>query len=237
MATSGFGQDFVPVDVMVPKSTVVGVAVVRGEKVWLEPTNNVIYTSYEVKFTDVWKGDPSDPFLVTKVGGQLGERIASISNLDFQLKVGDTVVLFTHPNHLGKNVTIGIHQGVFRVEEGSDPLVHRILEGPNPTKPPLTLQALKERVYRASGRPWVPPSTTTPAPKDPKNSKAKGSTDSSSAEPGPGPATSEEPGSKPGTSERSAGMPIALIGGTLLLVVLTCIVLRKKSNIRTRNSP
>jgi hypothetical protein len=139
---------------MTQSATVVGVASILNQTVRQDPVSNMIYTDYQVHFSDVWKGDPSEPFLVTKAGGTLNGQTASILGRDYVLQNGDTLVFFVHPSLSGSvNVVIGIRQGLYRVLAGQPPTVWRV-SGPPPSAKvvPLTLPELKEQVVRALGK-------------------------------------------------------------------------------------
>ena len=167
-----------PVDEMVAKAEVVGVAVVQGSTVRQDPRNGMIYTDYSLKFGEVWKGTPSDPFLLTQAGGRIGDVAASIAGHEYTLEPGQKLVVFASLN-LGRHVVIGIRHGLYRVGEGTDPRLTRLSEA---SASPLTLRQLKEQTYRIMGRspdPVPPGGASTPAGVPSKNEDRSGGTPAS----------------------------------------------------------
>jgi hypothetical protein len=144
---------------------IIGVATVQSQNVRLNPQNNMIYTDYLLHFTDVWNGTPDDPFILMKVGGQLGDRVVQVAGRDYQLKAGESIVVFAAPSIGGSHVIVGVQQGLYQVHDGTPRTVSRWMA----TRPPggsaqiQTLASLKDEVFRTLGRsPTGTPGTSNP---------------------------------------------------------------------------
>jgi len=159
------GPPGVPVDKMTDAATVVGVGTVVNQSVRENPTNHGIYTDYQVQFTDVWKGNPSDPFIVSKVGGTLNGYATAIVGQEYSLKNGESLVFFVHPSGLEPtHVVIGLQQGLYRVAADGSGMLTRLSEAgvPSPLRARLTLQELKEQVHHALGKALPPAAGARP---------------------------------------------------------------------------
>lgn len=222
-AAPAAAQNAVPTDTLTAKAAVAGVAKVQSQSVRLNPTNNVIYTDYVLKFSDVWKGDPSEPYILSRTGGRLGDRSGSLPGHDYELKDGDAIVVFAHPNPQGTNVVIGMHQGLFHVDAGSNPLVHRVLAPPSERRSSLTLQALKEEVFRASGRPWK--SSASPVI-PPETGKAYGTVAASNPVPAI-PPTPIDPARLPPPAESTGNTQGVIWAGVLIIAAVAFVLIRK----------
>ena len=236
LAPAAIAQDYLPVDLLTSKSTTVGVGKVRSETTRRDPDNGMIYTDYTLKITDLWKGDaPTDPFILTQAGGLLDGKIVMVPGHDFRLKVGESIVFFTHPNKMGTNAAIGIHQGLFQIDPGPRQFVHRIL-GPNSERrSPLTLLQMKEQVFRASGRPWEGPLPPPVAPPS-ENTKPYGS----AALPGGAPAEPDAPArpgepSRPVQVQEPAGNFGSMIGAGMLILAAAAFVFLRKLRARSHS--
>lgn len=151
-----------PVEEMARKAEVAGVATVQDSRSRHDPRTGFIYTDHSLKFEEVWKGSPSDPFILTQAGGQVGDQRAAIAGHHFTFRPGERIVVFAVPSHLGNHVLIGIRQGLYRVEgDPAEPRVRRDTEA----RSGMTLAELREEVARALGRPrGVEPAPKAPAP-------------------------------------------------------------------------
>jgi hypothetical protein len=219
-------QDAVNVESLAQKATLIGVATVQSEMVRRNPDNNMIYTDYALKFSEVWKGEPTDPFLLTKAGGQLDNKVVATPGHDFRLKVGDEIVTFTHPSDLGNHVAIGMHQGIFQVGPGPQKIVHRLLEPRSEARSPMSLAALKERVFRSLG-------------KSVEVTRAPGAGPAPSAgPPGGGPLVAPEaprapgPGGAPDSGPPSnRGSAALMLAGIVMIAAVLFILWRRKSRL------
>jgi hypothetical protein len=231
---SGFPQapaTGVSVQDMTSRATVVGVATVMGEEVREDPGNRVIYTDYRVKFTDVWKGDPSDPFVVTKAGGELGGQAVAILGQEYRLSVGDTVVLFVHPDATGnRHIVIGMRQGLYKVSGSGEKVVSRMSDPRPPRRGAAspTLAHQKEEIYLALGKPPPPPSGTTGEPSKEKPTGVA----PASVLPNRTPSSSPEDNTRT-PSEGPRGLrPGLILAGLLLIGVVVWILMKRNSLFR-----
>jgi hypothetical protein len=155
---------------MAPQVDVIGVATVTAQSARIDPRNNMIYTDYTLNFTDVWKGDPENPFILMKAGGQVGDRAVQIAGRNFQLATGQSIVVFAAPSSLGNHVVLGIDQGLYQIREGAPRTVTRMGVSRQPVAS-LALSALKEQVFRALGKSvTAPPSDPSASPEAPLKS-------------------------------------------------------------------
>ena len=137
---------------MAGRSAVAGLAVVRGSSVRRDDRNGMIYTDYRLRFTEVWKGMPGDDFILMKAGGQIGDRATAIGGQDYDLKAGETIVVFASPSSLGNHTLMGLRQGLYRVGEGPDRPLSRESEKGAASAVPIPLQRFKEHVFKALGK-------------------------------------------------------------------------------------
>ncbi len=154
---------------MTASATVIGIATVVDQNVRQNPENHMTYTDYRVRFSEVWKGGPGDPFVVTKAGGTLDGHTVSIVGQDYVLQNGESLVFFLHPSLGGAiNAVIGIRHGLYRIQAGQPALVFRVSGPPGSSAKakPLTLPELKEQVYRALGKELEAPSKPKSAPSE-----------------------------------------------------------------------
>jgi len=214
---------------------VIGVATVLGQNVRLDPHNNMIYTDYTLHFSDVWNGTPDDPFILMKVGGQLGDRVVQAAGRDYTLKVGESIVVFAAPSSVGNHVLVGVQQGLYQVHEGSPRTVSRWMSyrPPGSAAQVQTLASLKDEVFRTLGRaPTGPPGTSnSPAepPRSPGPAESKPSED-----PAPPPPLRPPDGAQGGATVGAGPAPIQLlVVGVLVLGVLALLGYRLRSHSRS----
>lgn len=188
-----------PVEEMARKADVAGVATVQNSRSRHDPRTGFIYTDHSLKFEEVWKGSPSEPFILTQAGGQVGDQRAAIAGHHFTFRTGERIVVFAALSSLGNHVLVGLRQGLYRVEEGKpEPRVRRDMEA----RSSLTLAELREAVARAIGRP--PESAPLPTPPLETESSTASGTES------PPPA-----GEPPSAKEPSAPSPPPVAGPSL----------------------
>jgi hypothetical protein len=219
-------DETLPVDLLTAKAAVAGVATVQSSSARVNPANNMIYTDYVLKFSDVWKGEPGDSFILTRAGGQIGDRTVRIAHYDFKLNAGDPLVVFAGKNDMGEHVIIGIHQGVYRVDGDN---VRRVLEPRSGRADPMTLLALRQEVFRASGRPWTEPPKRMDSP---SNSKPFGAAATPGTVPG-APATPVDPVRQ---TEASGGFSGMIVAGLLILAAVVLIFVLRKSKAKPEQS-
>lgn len=202
-----------PVEEMAQRSAVIGVATVQSSTVRREPGNGMICTDHTLKFTEVWKGEAREPFILVQAGGQIGSDKVAIAGEHFTFKPGESIVVFATPRIPEHFHIIGLRQGLYRVKVGPDPLVLRETER---SAPVLPLRALKEQVYRTLGRPveTTPPSTERPA--DPLDPSIPPDTSSP-----PGTATSLTPRDRvpEDPPSRSSWTPWIVIAAVILIII------------------
>ena len=221
-SATAVAQDAISIDQLTAKATVAGVAKVQSRTVRRDPANQVIYTDYVLQFSDVWLGSPSEPYILSRTGGRIGDRAASLPGHDYELRDGESIVVFAHPTPQGNNVVIGMHQGLFQIAGGSDPVVQRVLAPPSERKTRLTLEGLKEQVYRASGRPWRASATPT-IPQEGRAYGAAATTPVPAMPPAP-----PEPVRPPPPPRDESGNPLgAILAGVLIMVIAAFILIRK----------
>jgi hypothetical protein len=202
-----------PVDDMSRQAQVIGVATVVSAIPHVEPRNGFVYTDFRLNFSEVWKGDAGPAFILTKPGGTVGTNKGSVPGHEYVLKPGEQIVVFATPSDLGNHVPIGIHQGLYRIGKDEASSLYRVTQfpfGPGKTSS-LTLQSLKDEVYRSLGKPLDSrpgPDRAVPAPLDP-DKKAH------SPIPDPAPAPETTP-----TVPREAAPPEPPRGIAFLLVCL-----------------
>jgi hypothetical protein len=181
----------VPVEEMVSKAEVIGVATVQSIEPRRDERTGIIRTNYTVSISDVWKGTVSGPIVVWKAGGHLGDKYTEIAGQDYTLTAGEQIVVFCRLSPAGDHVAIGIRQGLYRVGAFGDRPVFRVSEYPTGpgTASPLTLRRLKEQVWQALGRPVneltvpPPPPPAQGAPTKPPPSDSSGPQSPSIANP------------------------------------------------------
>jgi len=144
-----------PVDDMTRQSDVVGVATVISAIPHLEERNGFVYTDFRLNFSEVWKGQASPEFILMKPGGTAQGIKGSIPGHEYKLNPGEKVVVFASPSNLGNHVVVGIHQGLYRIGKEANAPLYRVTQYPfGPGKDSdVTLQALKDEVYRSLGKP------------------------------------------------------------------------------------
>jgi len=143
------------VEEMSGTADVIGVATVRSIASRLESRTGMICTDYTLSFSEVWKGEAGPEFLLVRMGGRLGQDSVTLPGFEFDLRTGEELVVFAYPSKLGNHVTVGLHQGLYRVGQGPDRPLFRVSEFPLSAgqTSTLTLQGLKDQVWRALGRP------------------------------------------------------------------------------------
>src|SRR5262249_5533374 len=117
--------------------------------------NNFIYTDFRLDFSEIWKGQPGNNFILVKAGGSVGGKTASTPGHEYILNPGEKIVVFATPSSFGNHNVIGIHQGLYRVGKGEDSPLYQVTTfpfGPGAGSL-LKLQGLKDEVYRALGKP------------------------------------------------------------------------------------
>jgi len=223
-AVAAVQQTPISIDDLAAKASVAGVASVQSIVPRVNPANNMVYTDFVLKFSDVWKGEPGDPFPLTRTGGKVGDRTVSLPGYEFNLKVGEPIAVFASDNHLGDHVIIGIHQGVFRIEPGSENFVHRVNEARFERQAPMTLLSLREQVFRATGRPWTDPPKVVFPPKPSQPVGAPGT-----ADPVTGSPTAPAAAVPPQMESRGSSIGMILVGLVILAAVVAVFVLRSKA--------
>lgn len=202
----------------------IGVARVVDSSSFKSPQTGFIYTNYRLNFTEVWKGESSPGFLLTKPGGTVGTKKGTIPGHEYELNPGEEVVVFATPSTIGNHVPIGIHQGLYRVSREAGSPVYPVSEyrtGPG-TGSTFTLQALKAEVYQALGKPVE----FRPAPAAPSGSETPREA-AAKADPGPeGPA----PAAAPAVPRESEGAPrwIGMAAVGVLLGAVAVLALRRR---------
>ena len=227
---SAAAQDAPPVEQMISDAAIAGVATVQSITARVNPTNNMIYTDHVLKFSDVWKGDPADPFILTKVAGQVGGRTVAIPGHEFKLYVGESIAVFAMKNQFGDYVSLGSHEGVFRIDPSDNNLVHRVIEPKSERLHPMTLRAIREKVFTALGRPWTePPKLIAP----PKTSKPFGA---AAPDPAVAPSLPSTPQSPSGAAEPHGNPAWVIVAGLLILAALVAVFIRRKSKAEPNHS-
>jgi hypothetical protein len=220
----------IPVDEMARKADVAGVATVQDSRSRHDPRTGFIYTDHSLKFEEVWKGSPSDPFILTQAGGQVGDQRAAIAGHHFTFRPGERIVVFAVPSHLGNHVLIGIRQGLYRVEEDKpEPRVRRDTEA----RSGMTLAELREEVARVLGR----DSGGDPAPRPPAPSGTPRPPGSESAPQAERPPSRPPHTAPPATPEE--GLPSSALAAAALILAAAAAVamgLRRKGKLH-RGAP
>jgi hypothetical protein len=148
---------------MSKSAEVIGVATVDSANAHNEPRTGFINTDLHLTFSEVWKGEASPNFILIKPGGEVGGKKAAIPGHEFDIALGDKIVVFATPSNLGNHVIIGLRQGLYRVGPGDNPALYRVSEYPYGLgrTSSLSLLDLKEQVFKALGKPIE----SRPAPK------------------------------------------------------------------------
>jgi hypothetical protein len=109
-------------DDMIAKST----AIVRGKVSNSSATaaGPVIYTQYTIQVSERFKGQTGDSVQVSVPGGTLNGMRQSFSGAP-TLNPGDEFVFFLFTGRDGRNVIIGLTQGLFSLDAAADPLSTR----------------------------------------------------------------------------------------------------------------
>lgn len=156
-----------PVEEMVQKSDVVGVATVQSATTRRDDATGLICTDYQLAFSDVWKGEVHGAYAIVKAGGELGGLRGGIAGQDYQMGLGERIVVFSHPSNGGNHVVVGLRQGLYRVGGPAGNLLYRVSEYPERAfgTSSLTLAALKAQVARCLGR---APEPEPPSPAEPR---------------------------------------------------------------------
>jgi hypothetical protein len=195
-----------PVDDMSREAQVIGVATVVSAIPHEEPRNGFVYTDFRLEFSEVWKGEAGPAFILMKPGGTVGANRSSVPGHEYILNPGERIVVFATPSDLGNHVPIGIHQGLYRVgtEKGSP--LYRVTQFPfGPGKgSALTLQSLKDDVYRSLGKPVE----SRPAPVEPGTPPAVPPRE---AAPSQEPAPKAPPGSSSAEGSRGIGFLVVCL--------------------------
>lgn len=105
------------VDDMVRKST----SILRGKVVASAPMQrgNVIYTSYRFQVTERLKGEATQTVELAVPGGRFGQLRQTIPGAP-QLDAGKEYVVFVWTGPSGTNHILGLSQGLFDVQRGSN---------------------------------------------------------------------------------------------------------------------
>lgn len=214
-----------PVEEMTRKADVIGVATIESSNVHNEPRTGFINTDLRLSFSEVWKGDASPAFILVKAGGEVDGKKAAIPGQEYEVRLGEKIVVFATPSKLGNHVVIGLRQGLYRVGGGENPPLFRVSDFPwgRGSTSSLTLDELRDQVFTLLGKPTPPkaaPKPVAPAPppteKMPEGTPAVPPTDNiASPHAAPAPVN---------MSDRWIG---ALFIG-LALVVLAVVVLRQR---------
>lgn len=204
----------VSVEEMAHKAAVIGLAEVQGSSVRRDPANGMIYTDYRLRFSDVWKGQPFAPFVLSKAGGRIGDDAAVTPGHDYELRPGESVVVFASAWGRG-HMLYALRQSLYRVGDGPERPLRRESER---HAPPVPLRTLKEKVFRTLGR-SLPPEEP---PRKKKVSAAPPAGEASAtAEAAPVPTS-------PATAERPGFLPWAF-GIAVLLIVSGFAWLRRQN--------
>ncbi len=210
-----------PVDDMSREAQVIGVATVVSATPHEEPRNGFVYTDFRLNFSEVWKGEAGPAFILMKPGGTVGSNRSRVPGHEYLLTPGEQIVVFATPSDLGNHVPIGIHQGLYRVAAEERSPLYRVTQFPfGPGKDSaLTLQSLKDDVYRALGKPL----NARPAPADRRT--PPGIPSHESATPQQESTSTVPPASSSAEGPRWMGI---LVAGLLLATVAGILLLRKK---------
>jgi len=215
-----------PVEEMAQSAQVIGVATVRSAQTRKDVATGLICTDFTLAFAEVWKGSPSDPFILVKAGGTLGGQTSAIVGREYKLEVGESLVLFATRSLKETYAVIGLRQGLYRMGEGADPLLFRVSDypgGPGPGSN-LRLGSLREQVFGILSRPRGPAPGETPT----------GDLGTTRIQPGGGAVSAsfgESPpvlGSAPTTTSVRSRMGLFLVLGALGAVGAAAILFRKK---------
>lgn len=220
-----------PVEEMARDADVVGVATVQGSQSRHDPRTGFIYTDHTLKFEEVWKGSPSDPFILMQAGGQVGDQRAAIAGHHFTFRPGERIVVFASPSRLGHHVLIGIRQGLYRIEEGKPhPRVRRDTEA----RSSMTLAELRAAVARALGKSPDNPPEPAPPPKAPSSGPPAAPAAGTAPQSG-GPPVAPAPSPSPPASGRRGP---ALAAAAVLLAAGAAVLLGfRKRNTKSNSEP
>ncbi len=157
------------VEDMARSAGVIGVATVQRVQSRKDPSNGLIYTDFTLAFSEVWKGTPADPFILAKVGGELGGQRSAIVGREYRLEVGQPLVVFASESLGGRYAALGLRQGLYRMGSGADPMLFRVSDYPERLgeASSLRLGALRDQVFRQIPRPGTPGDTGRLLPENP----------------------------------------------------------------------
>lgn len=143
---------------MARSADVIGIASVQAIQPRKDESTGLVYTDFTLRFTEVWKGSPPDPFILTKAGGKVGTHGSAVVGREYRLDVGETLVVFSTGSLSNRFAVIGLRQGLYRVGEGADPMLFRVSEFPEKAGASSTLRlaALRDQVGRVVPRPEAP---------------------------------------------------------------------------------
>lgn len=214
-----------PVDEMTRKADVIGVATIDRAVPHNEPRTGFINTDLHLTFSEVWKGEASPAFILIKPGGEVDGKRAAIAGQEYEIRLGEKILVFATPSDLGNHVVIGLRQGLYRVGGGGNPPLFRVSDfphGPGSTSS-LTLDDVRNQVFTVLGNPARPKAD----PKSPEpESPPAGKTD-----PAPPTAAASDNIASPHAATAPAdpsGRRIGALLFGLVLVILAVVFLRHK---------
>jgi hypothetical protein len=199
------------VEEMAAQADVAGVASVQSLATRLETRTGMICTDFRLTFSEVWKGDPGREFVLVTPGGELPGRKLSVPGHEFELRVGETIVVFATASRFGNHVVIGLRDGLYRVGPTPAQAVFRVTEFPVSagTSSPLSL----------------PSESRSPLPSSPPKEPGLGvpSSEPSTVPESPAPQMKVAAPAAPGDFRLWAGTAVLLV-----LVAVGCAVLLGK---------
>jgi hypothetical protein len=212
------------VEEMAAQADVAGVASVQSLATRLETRTGMICTDFRLTFSEVWKGDPGREFVLVTPGGELPGRKLSVPGHEFELRVGETIVVFATASRFGNHVVIGLRDGLYRVGPTPAQAVFRVTEFPVSAgrSSPLSLPSLKDAVWKALGH---PSESRSPVPSSPPKEPGLGvpSSEPSTVPESPAPQMKVAAPAAPGDFRLWAGTAVLLV-----LVAVGCAVLLGK---------
>jgi hypothetical protein len=148
-------QRLIPISIeeMTRRAEVAGEAVVRNVVTRVDPANGMIYTDAFLRFSEVWKGRVDGDVCLTQAGGTIGRTTVAAVGFNYVLEPGQEIVVFAAPSREGRFVTIGMIQGLYRVDPGPERFITRESEkNLRDSSGALTVKQLRARVFRLLGR-------------------------------------------------------------------------------------
>ncbi len=155
-----------PVEEMARKADVIGVATIESANPRNDSRTGFINTDVRLTFSEVWKGEASPGFILIKPGGELDGKKAAIPGHEYEIRLGEKILVFATPSDPGHHVVIGLRQGLYRVGGGENPPLFRVSEFPygQGSTSSLTLDDLRHQVFTVLGKPSPPKAAPKSAP-------------------------------------------------------------------------